>query len=84
MSRWSDVEGVAVDSEGYDCHFPRPFESVNEARQWARRVSTDRAFWVQLSESETFPDQIVSVVLRRDGKTLHVYDVRFEKGGACE
>lgn len=65
MSRWADVEGLAIDVDGFDCNTPRPFDTVAEAKRWAREVSRDRSYWVWLAESETFPDEIAVIVLRR-------------------
>lgn len=72
MSRWLDLEGVAVDEEGFYLNTPRLFETVKEAKDWLREVSGDRRYWVQLAESETFPDEIHSIQLVRGDNVVSV------------
>jgi len=83
MSRWADIEGVAVDLDGYSLNTPRLFETRKEADQWLREVSADRSYWVRLAESETYPDEISSIQLIRSGDVLSERSVKW-KGASCE
>lgn len=61
------IQTVAIDKDGDHLHTPREHNTKAEAVAWLNEIKTDRAYFRQLAESDTFPDTIDSLVVIVNG-----------------